>query len=291
MPSVEISEWKTLPSEGGTNLVVNERYLAVSSQARLCVWQDNSRILTLDARVPAPGWPQFIGQRIHWGPAIVDLLSGNTTWIEHALPAVIPIQSDRPHVYAWSPRGDWLLGSFSVAAGANARVELFQAATGRTLNLWEGSGLAPQSAWIGEQSAVVGFRNPMVFDYSGHQIAEIALNGAAVGFLDVTDDQSRLLILDVYRVLTWVDTKTWRILDRWPGPWLSAAVSSDARFVVALEFGGKLHFACLAGDRFQSFAQTTIDAGAISIAIFQNIIATVGRGVLQQAILRVDCPS
>jgi hypothetical protein len=288
MPNIEIGDWQILPSEGGTRVVFGSEYMAVSGRSRLCVWRGKSRVITLDARYPSPGLPRFVGAAVHWGPAMIDLNSGTHTWIEAAIPAVLPSDVDVPHVYEWSPNGDWLLGGFSLHRSHAVLVQLFQASTGKTIKLWEGSGLAPEAAWLGDSAIVVESENPRVFDYSGNRRAEIVLHGGTLPAMSAARDERRLLITLLNRSLAWIDTTTWTTLDYWPGPWFYGAVSPDARFAVALEFGGKLQFAALKADRFEPVGMASAHDGAISLAVSSNAIATVGAGEVRWARLQVD---
>jgi hypothetical protein len=291
MPSIQIDSWQMLPSNGGGSLVVDGERMAVSSSARLTVWHGGTRLATAEAPSPAPGIPRLVGERVYWGPGMLDLASGNYTRIEAAAPRVRPGAMERPSLYAWSPQGEWLLASFS--AGDPLRpnaVRLFNGRTGAAVaTLWEGTGLPPQSAWLGERAAVLGFSPPQVFDYSGKRLAAIELGAATIGSVEATAREHRLMVLEVNRSIAWIDTGTWTILDRWPGPWLHGAVSPDGRFVVVLEPWGKLHFACLEEDRFKPAGRVAADPNAVALALAPNAIATVGGGEVRRANLTVDC--
>jgi hypothetical protein len=143
--------------------------------------------------------------------------------------------------------------------------------------------------WLGEGEVVIGLGSPLVLNYLGDHIAEIPLGGAMIASLAASVPERRLLITDLNRTLAWVATETWTILDRWPGPWFYAAISPDARFAVALEPWGKLHFASLETDRFEPLGIETAHPGAISLAVSSNAIATVGGGEVRWARLHVNC--
>jgi len=291
MASIEIGAWQSLPSEGGEQLAFDGERMAVAGSARLCVWQGKTRLATVDALSPSPGAPRFVGERVYWGPGFVDLHSGAYTRLEYAAPLVRPGDGEHPHVYAWSTLGDRLLGSYTTGDRQHpVRVALFNVGdANKVATLWNGGGLAPQAAWLGRRAAVAGFSNPQVFDFSGKRIAEIALDGAIVVAFDATTAERRLIAVDQNRALAWVDTERWTILDRWPGPWLHGAVSPDGRFVAVLEPWGKLHFACLEGDRLRFAGQTAADPNAVALALTPNRIATVGGGEVRWASLMVEC--
>jgi hypothetical protein len=291
MPSFRLGSWQMLPSEGGQWLAWAGERMAVAGQARLVVWHGQAQIVAVDAPSPAPGVPRFVGDRVYWGPGAVDLVSGRYAYLEPAQPAVWPGGGERPHVYAWSPQGDRFLGSFSSGDPLHpVRVTLFDGRTGVVLaTLWKGAGLPPEAAWFGEEVAVVGFGNPKVFDLSGRSVADIALGGSTVVALGATGDGGRLVAVDSNRSISWIDAATWSVLDQWPGPWLSGAVSPDGRFVVALEPWGKLHLACMVRDRFAPLGQVAVDEKAVTVAVGPDQVGTVGGGQVGRASLRVDC--
>jgi hypothetical protein len=136
---------------------------------------------------------------------------------------------------------------------------------------------------------VVGFSDPRVFDHSGRQLGDIAIGAGIIAAIEATTDERRLIIVDLNRAVALIDTQTWEILDRWPGPWLHSSLSPDGRFLGALEPGGKLHFACLDGDRFRPAGQIAVDSRAITLAVAAGDIAVVGGGEVRRASLRIDC--
>lgn len=288
--SVQTGPWRELPSEGGGSLAFAGARMAVGGAARLTVWEGDTRLAVADAPWPAPGTPRFAGERVHWGPGFLDLASGRYTTLEGALPAVWPGSGERAQVHAWSPRGDRLVAAFGSADPVHpVRVSLFDGEGGLVAVLREGSGSPPQAAWVGEHAAVVGLGDPLVFGRSGSRVAEVPLGGGTVTTLAATADERRLLAVDLNRAAAWIDTETWTVLDRWPGPWLHGAVSPDGRVVAVLEPWGKLHFACIQGDRFRPAGEAPCDPGAIAIALPPGEIATVGGGLARRAALRIDC--
>jgi hypothetical protein len=290
---IEIKSWDVLPSEGGESIALDGERMAVGGTARLCVWQGRTRLATVVAQSPAPGPPRFFGEFVYWGPGFLDLASDSYTLLEGAQTDVRPGGGERPLLYAWSPRGERFLGSFSTGDPQRpVRVTLFCGQTGNVVaTLWKGSGLPPQSAWLGDDVCVVGFGDPRVFDHSGKHLADIALGGATISCLLATTGERRLIVIDLNRSVALIDTETWAVLDRWCGPWLHGAVSPDGRFVTMLEPWGKLHFACLEGDRFEPVGLAAIDPKAIGVAVTPDEVATVGGGEVGRAELSVECPT
>jgi hypothetical protein len=259
--------------------------MAVASSARLRVWHGDSPGEIVQAPCPAPGIARFGGQKVYWGPGILDLASGEFRVIEDAKPEIWPGGGERPFVYAWSPAGDRLLASFSTAnANHPSRTALFNGETGTLIaTLPNGTGLPPQAAWLGRHAAVVGFNHPRVFDLAGRQIAVIAVEAGNVSNIAAPENESRLILLDLNRNICVVDTASWAILDTWRGPWMYAAVSPDGKVVAALEAWEKIHFARLQDDRVHPSSVVPIDPSAVAIALADDQIAAVGGGELRWA--------
>jgi len=291
MASVEIKFLDTLPSEGGESLAFDGDRLAVAGSTRLCVWRGDTRVATIEAELKAPGVPRFAGERVYWGPGFADLVTGYYTRLEGERPIMWPGGGEVPQVYAWSPRGERLVGSFARSElGHSVRVTLYHGETGEPLaTLYEGSGLPPLAAWLGKSACVVGFNNPRVFDHSGRHLADITLGGPTVSCIEAITSERRLIAVELNNAMTLIDAATWTVLDRWPGPWLHGTVSPDGRFVAVLEPWGKLHFACLEDDRFRPAGEVAIDREAISVALSLAEIATVGGGEVRRASPTVDC--
>ena len=290
MSSIQIDSWRVRPSDGGASLALDQDRMAIASSARLCVWQGGTRVANVEALFSSPGIPRFVGQKVYWGPGFLDLVSGEYRRLENAQPTMWPGGGERAHVYAWSPSGDRLVASFSTGDPNHpVRATLFSGETGATVaSLWEGNRLPPQAAWVGEHAAVVGLNTPEVFDHSGKHIATIVLDGANVAAIDAPRNERRLMVLDLNRTISWIDTATWGILDTWSGPWLHASVSPDGRLVAALEAWGKVHFARTENDKFSFVGSADIDSNAVSLALSDDQIATVGGGEVGWATLTVD---
>jgi hypothetical protein len=291
MALVHLDAWQTMSSEGGSALAFDRDRLAIAGAARLCIRRFDATLASVVAPAPAPGVPRFAGPEVYWGPGVLDLRSGTFRVLEGALPARRPGGGERPQVYAWSPQGNRLLGSFSTGnSNAPTRVSLFDGRTGTTVaTLWNGAGIPPQAAWAGGRAIVVGFGTPRVFDHAGKHLADVALNGATVVAIDSDTRERRLIAVDLNRAIAWIEPETWTILDRWPGTWLHAAISPDGAFVAALEPWGKIHFACLEGDRFKPVGTASAPPDAVALALSPNEIATIGGGEVNRTKLTVDC--
>jgi len=290
MTSIRIGAWQTVSSEGGDRVALDGNRIAVCGVARLSVWQDHTRLASADAPSPAPGAPRFLCSRVYWGPGLYDLESGTYQWLENTAPRAQPLQRERCHVYAWSPRGDWILGCFGTGDSAHSvRVTLFNGRSGeKVADLSHGVGLPPQAAWIGEQAAVVGFRDLRVYGLSGEHLADVELHGADIVALDAAIGERRLMVVEQARAIHWIDTAAWSVQESWPGPWLSGAVSPDGQLAAALEPWGKLHFAFLEDGHFKVAGHADADSSAITLALTRTRIATAGGGKLRWADLSVD---
>jgi hypothetical protein len=293
MPPVQVGSWQTLPSEGGDTVVLDGARMAVSGQARLCIWRGENRLATVDAPTPSPGKPRFAGDRVYWGPGFLDLNSGLYTQLPGAQAAMRPGFGERALVYAWSRRCDLLLGSFGTGNSLRpTRVTLFDGRSGTAVAaLWEGSGLPPQAAWFGERALVVGFGDPRVFDHSGQHVVDIILGGATIVSIEPAFRERRLMVIDLNRSVVWIDTETWSVLDRWLGPWMQGAISENGRFVAMLEPWGKLHFACIEDDRIRPVGRVDVDPRAVALVLAQDRVITVGGGTVGWADLTVNCPA
>lgn len=290
MALIQIGPWQTLPAEGGSAIAFAGERMAVAGAARLTVWRDTTLLAAAEAFFPAPGTPRMSGQRVYWGAGFLDLGSGEYTRIAAAEPVARPGAGERPHVYAWSPRGDRVVGSFSTGDPRQpVRVTLFNGETGRAeATLFAGTGLPPCAAWLGERAAVVGFSDPQVFDHSGTPVSRIAIGGGTIIAIDATGSEERVIAVDLNRAIYWIDSATWTVLDRWPGPWMHGAVSPDGRLIAALEPWGKLHFASIEEDRFKPADGFAVDDRAVAVALDADKLAIVGGGEVRVASLGVD---
>lgn len=290
-PSIQLGSWEVISSEGGGALALANDRLAVSGQARLVVWRGKARQTSVEARSPAPGVPRLAGELVYWGPGSVDITTGRYEVLSAAQPTLRPGHGERPQVYAWSPGGERLVASFSTGDAASpARVVLFDGGTGTVVApLLTGGGLAPEAAWLGRQAVVLGLADPRVFDHRGTHLADIELGGGSVVHIEADATERRLIAVDLNRAIAWIDAASWTVLDRWPGPWLHAAVSPDGRFVAALAPGGEAHFACIHADRFGPAARIAVHAQAVVLALSADQMATLGGGEVRWAGLTVEC--
>ncbi len=285
MRRLRIGSWQELPTEGGSAAAFHGDWLAVGGMARLLVWQGLTRVASVDAPWPAPGVPRFVGhERVCWGAGWLELASGRYTAIESARPRVMPMGGEFVLAYAWSPRGDVLLGSFGTAE--RRRVALFDGRDG-TLQATpvDELGLPAPAVWLGEHAAVIGLPDPLVFDRRGGRIATISLGGGQIGPISASADEQRILITDINRCLALVDSASWRIVTRWEGRWATGALSPDGRIAVALEPWGKLHLACVSRDRIEPAAAIPVDDAAVAVALDDERVATVSSSTVRWASL------
>ena len=279
---------------GGSTIALDGDRVAAASAARLAVWSSRGtgeRLGETDALWPAPGHPRFLGKRVLWGPGALDLDSGVYVPLESARPAIWPGGSERPHLYAWSVRGDRLLVSSSTGDPSQpARIVLFNGETGRPLStLWHADGPAPQAGWVGRRAVVVGFSDPRVFDAAtGNESGLVAIGGGTIARIDADDDDRRIVAVDLNRSIVLIDPDTWLVIDRWEGRWQDAAMAPDGRFVAALDFEGTLHFASLAAGRFQPIGDAAAPPDAASIGLTRDAIGLTGSRGAARAALAVD---
>jgi hypothetical protein len=288
-PAVRIGPWEAVTAEGGGSISLDGDRLAVASQAHLVVWLGQRRLGAAEAPWPAPGRPRFLGSRVLWGPGVLDLASGNYAPLAAARPEIWPGGGERPHVHAWSALGERLLVSYSTGDPARpTRIVLFDGASGRAvLTRWHSDALPPEAAWVGRDVAAVGFRDLELLDAAtGAERGRVALGAGTVTRLD-TDAEERLLVaVDLNRAIFSIDLQAGRIVDRWEGRWLDAAVAPDGRLVVALDLAGGLHFASPAGGRFRLFGETAAQPG--SVALDRGVLGVAGGGIAARATLAID---
>jgi hypothetical protein len=290
MQPVEVGVWTTLPSEGASALAIGGGRLAAASPAHLVVWQGTRRVVGLDAVSAAPGVPRLAGDRVYWGPAVVDLSTGAATPRAGAVPDYLPQgRGDQAAVYAWSPDGARILAGYQ--SGGGGKIVLHDGGSGAPLGMvWSGAGMAPRVAWMGRTAGVAGFNEPQVFGADGTPRATIPLGGAAIGAIDATADDRRLVIVDINRSMALVDGASFAILDRWSGRWAHGAIAPDGSFVAALDTAGNLQFACLEADRFVPIGDASGDPHAGAVAVGDGKIAISGGGELRVATVAVRCP-
>ena len=279
---------------GGSTIALDGDRVAVASAARLAVWSsrgNGQRLGEADAPWPAPGRPRFLGNRVLWGPGVLDLDSGVYAALESGRPETWPGGGERPQLYAWSVRGDRLLVSSSTGDSSRpARIVLLNGETGQPLStLWHGSGPAPHAGWVGRRAVVVGFNDPRVFDVAtGDESGRVALGGGTIARIDADDDDRRIVAVDLNRSIVLIDPDTWLVIDRWEGRWQDAAMAPDGRFVAALDFEGTLQFASLAAGRFQPIGDAAAPPDAASIGLTRDAIGLTGSRGAARAALAVD---
>ena len=285
MSSIQIDSWRVRPSDGGALLALDQDRMAVASSARLSVWQGDTRVASVEVVFQSPGIPRFVGQKVYWD-RFLDWVPGEERRLKMLSPRCGSEEENAHMSCVVSVTG---CRRFQHRRSESSGTRYFSGETGVTIaSLWEGNRLPPRAAWVGEHAAVVGLSSPEVFDHSGKHVATIALDGANVASIDAPRNERRLMLLDLNRTISWIDTAKWAILDVWSGPWLHAAVSPDGRLVVALEAWGKVHFARIENDKFSFAGSAEIDSNAATLALTEDQIATVGGGEVRWASLAVD---
>jgi hypothetical protein len=289
-PAVRLGSWELTDAEGGGSVAVDARLLAVASQAHLAVWAGGQRLAAADAPWPAPGKPRFARDRVFWGPGVLDLRSGRYSVLAPG-PASWPGGAERPQVHAWSATGERLLVSYATGDPARpTRVDLLAGADGATIAArWSASALAPEAAWVGQDVAVAGFADLEVIDAaSGAVRGQVGLGAGSVISLDADAAERRLVAVDLNRAVFLIDLYELRIVDRWAGRWLDAALTPDGQLAVALDLAGRLHFADIASHRFRPLgeADNVVAPGAVTLG--PGVLAVAGGGVAARAGLAIE---
>lgn len=287
MAAIRFGPWQVLAAEGGGTVALAGERLAACGQAHLVVWQGLLRLGAADAPWPAPGRPRFAGERVCWGPGVLDLACGAYAPLYAAEPELRPGGGERPCVHAWSAHGERLLVGYATGdAQAPTRLVLFDGGRGEPLaTLRHPAEFPPQAAWVGRTALVVGFGDPRAFAVdTGAECACIALGAGTVTRLDADAAERRLLAVDLNRCVAWIDPHAWQLVDRWEGRWLDAAIAPDGRHAVALDLAGGLHLARLAADRFEPLgAAAAPPFVATSVALDDTAIALAGGGLAARA--------
>jgi hypothetical protein len=201
---------------------------------------------------------------------------------------------DRALSHGWSRVGERLVISFSMADPPNAaRVVLVDGATGvRVATPWEAGDVAPEALWMGARTLVAGFREPRVWHWraAGGALEAMAtlqdVHAGVVARIDATRDEKRILIVDQNRAVLLVDGTSWRVLDRWTGPWSDGALAPGGAFAVGLAFGGALCAASLAGDRFGTPCELATQGPDVGVSVSDDAVAVAGSGEWRRAALR-----
>ena len=286
IPVVRIGRWQAVSAEGGGSVAVDARRLAVASQGHLVVWLGGQRQATAEAPWPAPGKPRLAGDRVLWGPGMLDIPSGRYAALPTARPEIWPGGGERPNVHAWSAPGDRLLVSYSTGDPARpTRISLFDGRDGRVIAThWSASARAPEAAWAGRDVVVAGFGDLEVLDAATGAVRDrIALGAGTVTSLDADAAERRLLAVDLNHAVVWIDLQELRVVDRWVGRWQDAAIAPDGRLAVAVDLAGLLHFAAFTPDRFQPLGEADNVVAPGSVALSRGVLAVAGGGVAARA--------
>jgi hypothetical protein len=290
VPGVRIGRWKTVAAEGGGSVSLDGDRLAVADEARLVVWRGRQRLAAAVAPWPAPGRACFLGDRVLWGPGVLHLPSGHYAVLAAARPEIWPGGGERPHVHAWSARGERLLVSYSTGDSARpTRIALFGGHDERAVaTRWYDNYLPPQAAWVGSDVAVIGFRNLEVLDAaSGAERGRIALDAGTVVRLDADARERRLMAVDLNRAIIWIDLRTGTVIGRWEGRWLDAAIAPDGSLIVAVDLAGRLHFARPAEGRCLLLGTAAAITRPGSVALDRGLLAVVGGGIALRTTLAI----
>ena len=291
--SIEIGPWLPVgPTEGGATVAIDGDQTAVAGLGHVVVWNGNQRLCRVDAPCPAPGTPRFANGKLLWGPGVLDLNTGDYEVIEAALPEIWPGAGERPEVFSWSADGAYLVATYDTGDSQRpTRVTLFDGALKRPVtNLWHGAGLTPEAVWLGRSVAVIGFREPQVFDLATGTAQDVlALDAGTITRLDADREGRRLMAVDLNRSIIWIDLAQRSVVDRWEGRWQDATISPDGVFLAALDMNGRMHFACLAAEGFRAIGSVDESFRVDSIALQDKVIAIASGGMAARATLHIDC--
>jgi hypothetical protein len=258
-------------------------YTAAAELGRMTVWSGHEVIARVEARTPTPGRARVNGRAARWGECVVDLATGDLRWVEGiraALVAGTGTPADPPPsggyvaaAYAWSSDGDALVvtAGWSGPPGPPAARAVLLDDTGRyRATLWEGSDVAPKSAWVGRDMIVIGTREPRAFERDGSPLVELDATTPAAR-IEADAEEKRVLVMEHGRVTVW-NVATWKPVGVWEGQWLDAAITPDGHIVVAVDLSGRLHAARL-DDGLSDAAELDAPDPIQSIALGDDRIA------------------
>jgi hypothetical protein len=107
--------------------------------------------------------------------------------------------------------------------------------------LVSGFDFAPNAACFGNKWLALGTRGPSILDFEGNLI--VKLEGDLLPQRIRFADNESLLFVQTFEAITIWDVTTWKIKTQLKGPWLNAAIDSDAKRIYAIDFEGALFFA------------------------------------------------
>ncbi len=285
---VELGEWTLHGSDGGASAVfAGDRTIALG-RGHAVVWQGDTRVGSFETMAASPGRGRAFGERVVWGPNLLDLDTNTLELRAAAVPEPMPMdQGDVAQAYAWSGEGEWLVRSTS-RIRSGFEVTLHRGSNGeRAATLHRSTGVAPQALWVGRAWLVLGLSPPEVVDFEGHRVATIELDEGSLARLEANADERWLMAVALNRTIALIDTASWKVVGRWPGRWADASITPKGHAVVGLELDGTLRVARTSAAGLEELETlATIERGA-SVQVSDDTIAVVGGGELRQASLRV----
>jgi hypothetical protein len=262
-----IGGWRPVPVGDGTALADDGERLAVASMARIEVREGPTGVAAVDAPWPAPGVPRFDGDRVLWGPGVLDLATGAYRPVAAAAPRMWPGGGERPSVYAWSAGGTRLVAGFD-------RRAVVLSADGEPLeSLPLPHGLAPAAAFAGRDRALVDLT-----PFGSDLMPVVALSADA--------DERYLCAVALNQAVVSVDLAAGVVADTWPGTWAGVAVAPDGARVAVLSSTGAVALADLAGGRFAPRAEIHPPDGSgppRAVAFDGSVLAVCGGGMVAVA--------
>ena len=265
--AANISGWRPLPAADGDALALDGMLLAVASAAHLEIMEGPTVVASVDPPWPAPGVPRFRGNRVLWGPGVLDLTSGRYKPMAAAAPVSWPGGGEHPSVYAWSSDGSRLV------AGFDARTVLLSSGGDLLGPVPTPSGLAPTAAFAGRKRALV-------------DLAGFGRDLMPIVSLSADDAERHLLAVALNQSAVSVDLDGGLVLDEWTGPWTGVAVAPDGASVAVLASTGVVIVADLVDGRFGQTTEIAVPTGsrpARAIAFDGSLLGVCGGGVVAVA--------
>jgi hypothetical protein len=244
--------WTELDGGTGNLLALAGPYTVAAQLGRATVWSGGQVCARLEAPVPLPGRPLIAGDTLRWGALEVELpdrVSQRVGALQDALGAGTGAPTDPPPgggyraaASAWSADGEVLLVSASRLSSPGplppGRALMLDSGGSHLATLWEGPESAPAALWAGRDFLAVGTREPRVFSRAGEPLAVLEAGTLPVR-IEATADERLLAVTEHWRITLYA-TGTWEVAERWPGPWLDAALAPARPLLVAVGLSGEL---------------------------------------------------